>query len=206
MDSITAKYLEEIGKFSGLYVLAAASKGGVLNTYYANIIALYEAQTGGLVAGAGVGGFALTAGVPLITAVGVWVALGSGYYQAREAFKNENTLTGFSQGFAAAIAKWKWNHVADRFRRPPLRINRFDEGMDKIRVEYYHKGLQTGYLAGMVLPDALKKEYVRKIRGGGNSGAPSQWSNNEYEARNQQISYIIFLAAQALKTGIIKAE
>lgn len=89
MDSITAKYLEDLSKFSGLYVMAAAAKAGVLDAYYANLIALMDAQAGGLVVGAGAGSFALTAGVPVITAVGVWVALGSGYYQAREQSKTK---------------------------------------------------------------------------------------------------------------------
>lgn len=204
MDSITAKYLEDISKFSGLYVMAAASKAGVLNTYYANLIALMDAQAGGLVAGAGVGSFALTAGLPVITAVGVWVALGSGYYQAREEAKNQNTMSGFSQGFVMAILKWKWHNVVSRFQRPFLRINKFDEEMDSIRVTSYHKGLKSGFLAGTALSDEAKKEYVKKIRNGGNVHAPKQWSEDEDTARNQQISYVIDLATTALKLQIIQ--
>lgn len=206
MDSITAKYLEDLTKVGGLYTMAVASKAGLLNTYYANIIALYEAQTGGLVAGAGVGSLALTAGVPLVTAVGVWVALGAGMYQAREAAKNSNMMSGFSQGFVMAILKWKWHHVVTHFRAYNVRINAFDRGMDSIRVEYYHKGLMSGFLAGSVLSDDAKKEYVKKIRAGGNVHAPKQWSENEYEAHNQMISYVIDLATTAIKLKIIKAE
>ncbi|HMS40618.1 MAG TPA: hypothetical protein PKE69_10350 [Pyrinomonadaceae bacterium] len=206
LDSQTAKYLEGLTKVGGLYTLAVASKAGLLNAYYGNIIALYEAQTGGLVAGAGAGSLALTAGVPIITAVGVWVALGSGYYQAREQAKNENTMSGFSQGFVMAILKWKWHNVVSRFQRPYLRINKADEAMNRIRVESYHKGLQSGFLAGSALSDDAKKEYVKKIRSAGNAYAPKQWSENEYEARNQQISYVIDLAATAMKLQIIKPE
>lgn len=206
LDSNTAKYLQDLTKVSGLYVMAAASKAGLLDAYYTGLIGLYEAQTGGLIAGAGAGGFALTAGVPVITAVGVWVALGSGYYQAREEAKNENTMSGFSQGFVMAILKWKWHNVVSRFQRPYLRINKFDEAMDSIRVNSYHKGLKSGYLAGTALSDDAKKEYVKKIRSSGNIQSPKQWSENEYTARNQQISYVIDLATTALKLQIIKPE
>lgn len=208
LDSQTAEYLQKLSGIGSLYSLAALSKAGLLDAYYSGIIAAYEAQQAGalMYGGAATASFALTAGVPVITAVGVWVALGSGYYQAREQAKNENTMSGFSQGFVMAILKWKWHHVASRFQRPYLRINKFDEEMDSIRVTYYHRGLKSGFLAGSVLSDEAKKEYVKKIRSAGNTHAPKQWSENEYEARNQQISYVIDLATAALRLQVIKPE
>ena len=206
VDSITAKYLQDLTKVGGLYVMAVASKAGLLDAYYTSIIGLYEAQTGGLMAGAGAGSFALTAGVPVITAVGVWVALGSGYYQAREESKNANTMSGFSQGFVMAILKWKWHNVVSRFQRPFLRINKFDEQMDSIRVTSYHKGLKSGFLAGTALSDDAKKEYIKKIRSAGNVHGPKEWSRDDDTARNQQISYVIDLAVTALRLQIIKPQ
>ena len=52
----------------------------------------------------------------------------------------------------------------------------------------------------------VKKEYIKKIRSAGNVQAPKQWSEEEYTARNQQISYVIDLAATALKLQILKAS
>jgi hypothetical protein len=197
--------MQQLTKVGGLYSLAALSRAGLLNGYYNNIIALYEATQGGLMyGGAAAGSFALTAGLPVVTMVGVWVALGSGYYQAREEAKNENTLSGFSQGFVMAILRWKWSHVVSRFQRPYLSINKFDEQMNSIRVNAYHTGLKAGYLAGTVLPDDAKKAYIRKIRQGGDIRAPKEWSRDEDLARNQQISYVIDLAAAARKLQIIK--
>ena len=205
VDSNTARYLQSLTGVGGLYTMAVASKAGLLDAYFTSIIGLYEAQAGGLMyGGAAAGSLALTAGVPIITAVGVWVALGSGYYQARELAKNENSMTGFAQGFVMAILKWKWHQVVSRFQRPYLRINKFDEEMDSIRVTYYHRGLKAGYLAGTVLSDDAKKDFVKKIRSGGNVHAPKQWSEDEDIARNQQISYVIELAASALKLQIVK--
>ena len=205
LESVTADYLKSLTGVGGLYSMAALSKAGLLDAYYTNIIALYEATQGGLMyTGAATGSLALTAGLPIVTMVGVWVALGSGYYQARQEAKNENTRSGFSQGFVMAILGWKWSHVVTRFRRPYLRINKFDEEMDSIRVNSYHKGLKAGFLAGTALSADAKKEYSRKIRRSGNVHAPKEWSENEDDARNQQISYVIDMATTGLKFQIIK--
>ena len=155
--------------------------------------------------GAAAGSFALTAGLPIVTAVGVWVALGSGYYQAREEAKKDETMSGFSQGFVMAILGWKWSHVVPLFRRPYLSINKFDEQMNSIRVNSYHAGLKTGFLAGMVLPEDGKKAYRAKIRRAGNVTGPKEWSRDDDVARNQQVSYVIDMAAAGRRYGIIAA-
>lgn len=207
MDSITAQYLESLTKVGGLYSLAALSRAGLLNAYYSQIIALYEVTNGGLLAGgAAAGGLALTAGLPLVTMVGVGVALGSGYYQAREEAKNENFRSGFSQGFVMAILNWNWDHAVNRFGRMRLSINKFDEKLNHIRVESYHDGLKRGFLAGRALPPDTRKAFVDKIREAGGVRGPKQWSDNKEEARNQQISYVIDLATAALRLQIIKPE
>lgn len=156
--------------------------------------------------GAAAGSLALTAGVPIITAVGVWVALGSGYYQAREEAKAEEAMSGFSQGFVMAVLKWEWKHVTSRFQRPYLRINHFDPAMDAIRVNSYHDGLMRGFLAGKVMPDDVKKAIVRNLREAGNVHGPKEWSRDSDIARNQQVSYVIELAAAARRKNLIKPE
>jgi len=206
LESVTAEWMQQLTKVGGLYTLAAAARAGLLDAYYGNIIALYEATQGGLMyTGAAAGSFALTAGLPIVTAVGVWVALGSGYYQAREEAKKDETMSGFSQGFVMAILGWKWSHVVPLFRRPYLSINKFDEQMNSIRVNSYHAGLKTGFLAGMVLPEDGKKAYRAKIRRAGNVTGPKEWSRDDDVARNQQVSYVIDMAAAGRRYGIIAA-
>jgi hypothetical protein len=215
LESVTAEYLQSLTKVGGLYSLAALSKAGLLDAYYAGIIAAYEAQvaaeaitvaSGGGAIATGAAGAAAAGVLPVITAVGVWVALGSGYYQARQEAKREETMSGFSQGFVMAIIGWKWDHVVSRFRRPYLRINKFDEQMDSIRVNAYHEGLKKGFLAGLALPADAKKEYSRKIRRAGHVHGPKEWSRNDDEARLQQISYVIEMAGAALRYQILKTE
>jgi hypothetical protein len=138
LESVTQEWMQQLTRVGGLYTLAAISKAGLLDAYYGGIISLYEATQGGLMySGAAAGSLALTAGVPLVAAVGVWVALGSGYYQAREEAKKEESMSGFSQGFVMGILGWKWTHVIGLFRRPYLSINSFDSTMDSIRVNSY---------------------------------------------------------------------
>lgn len=207
LESVTAEYLKSLTGVGGLYTMAVASKAGLLDAYYAGILAQIDAQAGGLMyLNAAAGSFALTAGVPVVTMVGVWVALGSGYYQAREEAKNQNTTSGFSQGFVTAILGWKWTHVVARFQRNHLSINKMDEAMNGIRVNAYHRGLKSGFLAGTALPAEARKEYVRKIRTAGNVHGPKEWNGDEDVARNQQISYVIELATTALRLQIIKAQ
>src|SRR5262249_4980921 len=147
--------------------------------------------------------------LPVVMAAGVWVALGAGYYEAREQFKNENAQTGFAQGFVMAILGWDWGLAVERFRRPYLHINAADEQMDVIRVESYHTGLKTGFLAGLVLPRHAKKAYLRVLRRAAGSWASMEgWVNRasaadpsyaafmeRARARNVQNNYVIALAA-----------
>ena len=207
LESVTAQYLQDLTKVGGLYTLAALSRAGLLNTYYNGIIALYEATQGGLMyTGAAAGSLALTAGVPIVTAVGVWVALGSGYYEARQKAKKAEFMSGFSQGFVMGVLGWKWDHVVTHFRRPYLRINVFDEAMDKIRVESYHEGLKGGFLAGIALPADVRKGVSRAIRKAGNIHGPKEWSRNDDVARNQRVSYVIEMATAGIRYQLIKAE
>lgn len=207
LESVTQEWMQGLTRVGGLYTLAAISKAGLLDAYYGGIISLYEATQGGLMyTGAAAGSFALTAGVPIITAVGVWVALGSGYYQAREEAKKEESMSGFSQGFVMAILGWKWNHVIGLFRRPYLSINAFDSQMDSIRVNSYHSGLKAGFLAGAVLPADGKKSFARALRRAGNVHGPTEWSRDSDMARNQQVSYVIDMASAGRRYNLIKSE
>lgn len=204
LESVTAEYMRQLDRVSPFFTYAAVSRAGLLDTYFNGIISLFEAQNGGFMFGEAAGSLALTAVLPIVTLVGVWVALGSGYSQAREEAKNKNTFSGFSQGFAAAILQWRWVHVVPRFQRPFLNINTMDEAMNSIRVNSYHTGLKTGFLAGLAMPNQAKRGYVHKIRQGGDVHAPKDWSNNEDTARNQQIAYVIDLATSAVRLQIIR--
>jgi hypothetical protein len=152
------------------------------------------AVEGASVLGGGAG--AVVAGaVPVIAMVGVFVALGSGYAAAREAVKNENTVSGLSQGFVMGLLNWTWGQARELFGRwSVLRINAMDEATDVIRVNAYNRGLRTGYDFAATLSAAEKKAYLRQIRKFGGIRVPKNWN------RETQISYVIDLAAAALRS------
>jgi hypothetical protein len=162
---------------------------------------------GGGAAGAGVvegasvlggGAGAVVAGaVPVIAMVGVFLALGSGYAAAREAVRNENTVSGVSQGFVMGLLDWTWRQAVDRFgRRSVIRINAMDEATDVIRVNAYNRGLRAGYDFAATLSADEKKAYLSRIRKFGGIRVPKNWNRN----RDAQISYVIELAAAALRS------
>jgi Domain of unknown function (DUF4157) len=152
------------------------------------------AVEGASVLGGGAG--AVVAGaVPVLTMVGVFVALGSGYYAARQTVKNENTVSGLSQGFVMGLLDWTWGQARDRFGRwSVIRINAMDEATDVIRVNAYNRGLRAGYDFAATLSADEKKAYLRQIRKFGGIRVPKSWS------RDDQISYVIALAAAALRS------
>ena len=100
-------------------------------------------------------GAAAAGAVPVVAVVGVYVALGSGYYLSRQLVKSESTASGFSQGFVMGLLGREWRHAVDRFsRKAVLRVDVWDEANNKIRVDAYNSGLAAGFLAGRAAPDA----------------------------------------------------
>jgi hypothetical protein len=144
------------------------------------------------------------AALPVVAMGAVFAALGSGYAAARAIVKNENAASGFSQGFAAGLLNWEWRHVVDRFRRSLLRINEMDGATDYIRVNAYHGGLKGGWVAARALDPAVRKAYLDRMRALGGVHGPRQWSTDRDVARNQQISYVVDVAAAGRRYGIIK--
>ena len=208
LESVTAAWLLNLDKAAGpLNALAAASRSGQLSAYYDSLLAMYDAQVAAEAApfAASAGAGAVAAGViPVVVAVGVWVALGSGYYEARQIVKNENALSGFSQGFVCGLLRWNYGQTLERFGRENIRINVFDEATNEIRVSAYMDGLPKGFVAGIAMPRETAKDYLKKLRQLANVFLPraDDWAG----ARNVQIGFVISLAAAGRKHGLIKAE
>ncbi len=149
-----------------------------------------------------VGAVAGVAG-PIVAAAGVWMALGSGYAEAREIVENENTASGFSQGFVAALLGWSPKQTADHFmRHNVIRINAFDGQTDVIRVEAYNRGLRKGYLLGAGLPEGTRKAYLKEIKAMSNAVAPKHWSGDQN--KRARIDYVIDLASSGLRKHFIQ--
>jgi hypothetical protein len=93
------------------------------------------------------------------------------------------------------LLDWTWGQARDRFGRwSVIRINAMDEATDVIRVNAYNRGLRAGYDFAATLSADEKKAYLRQIRKFGGIRVPKSWS------RDDQISYVIALAAAALRS------
>ena len=153
---------------------------------------------GGAIAGGGATAIAAGA-LPVLAMAGVFVALGSGYAEARAAVRNDYTASGFSQGFVMGLLGWDWHHAVDRFGVRFVIPNPMDEALGVIRVNAYNAGLRAGYFAGAGLPADQKKAYLRAIRKFAGRRDSTTWS------RADQISYVIELGAVA-RLHILKPE
>jgi len=192
LESVTEEWLQGIDRTMGPLMIMALRAQLEWETASYSMMA---AETVGLG-----GGAILAGGLPVVTMAGVFVALGSGYYQAREMAREENNLAGFSQGFVTGLLGWQWPHVTSRLGRwGVLRINQFDEAINVIRVNAYNTSLKAGYVTGGRLAPDQKRAYLttlRKLAGHPSAGA---WTQRD------QINFVIDLASAGLRSGLIKA-
>ena len=128
---------------------------------------------GAIVAGEGavaaefatLGGLALAYTGPLLGLAGTFMALGSGYEEARAAIHNEATASGFSQGFVAGILNMSPSTVRRIFgRHGVIHRNPMDEEADIIEMKAYNRGLVAGYTLANTATDEQKKSFVFEIR------------------------------------------
>jgi hypothetical protein len=165
----------------GTTAAAGAATGGA---------AAGEATAAGAIAGGGAGAVVAVA-LPVIAMVGVFVALGAGYAEARAAARNESTMSGFSQGFVMGLLGWQWHQARDRFGVWSATPTPADEAIGYIKANAYNGGLRAGFEAGSKLSPDIKKAYLHEIRKLAGRRGTTSWS------RLDQISYVIDLAAVA---------
>ena len=114
------------------------------------------------------------------------------YEEARQIVKEEESASGFSQGFVMGLLGWKWTNVRHLFGRwGSMRIYQMDEAMNNIRVNAYNTSLLSGYIFGILLPERIQKPYLAGLRRLAGHPSTGQWS------RNEQISFVISLGAVA---------
>jgi hypothetical protein len=143
-----------------------------------------------VIAGGGAGAVVAVA-LPVIAMVGVFMALGAGYAEARAAVRNESTMSGFSQGFVMGLLGWEWRHAVDRFGVRSATPTPFDEALGYIKANAYNGGMRAGFEAASKLSPDMKKAYLREIRKLAGPRGTTNWS------RLDQISYVIELGAVA---------
>ena len=143
--------------------------------------------------------------------VAVQVALGAGYYEAREQAKKAGFNTGFGLGFITGLLQWELRFAIDRFWDNAVSKNAFDELIPVIRANSHNRGLMAGRVAAVAKTDAEKKQYLRGLKKVTVVSAASWTSRSDdwmeqMRARQVQISYVIELAVAARNHQIIKDE
>jgi hypothetical protein len=150
---------------------------------------------------AGAADLALTAGVPIAVWVGVFVALGAPYAQARALVGNENFQSGFSQGFVTGLLKWEWQQVTSRFFRfSPGQMNGFDESLSYIAANAFNNGLHAGFIQACNLNGDVRKALLHRLRALAPGSSGGNWD------RLDQISYVIALASGGRRTNFFRAN
>jgi hypothetical protein len=126
---------------------------------------------------------------PVLGMAGTFMALGSGYEEAREEIKNEATASGFAQGFVAGILNMSPSTTTSLFGVHSLGTrNVMDPESDVMKANARNKGLAAGYALANTATDDEKKSFVLELRehvpGGGYVG---NWG--DLEKRDYVVEY-----------------
>lgn len=144
------------------------------------------------------GGLAVTAGIPLTVWVLAFVALGAPHAQAKKLVSDENFRSGYSQGFVTGLLRWEWGHVVSRFGKFEADFNPVDRSLGFVAANARNAGIRSGYLMAAMFPDPSRKDWLSKLRSFSPSTSAGRWD------RNDQISYVIELAAAGRKNNLFR--
>ena len=159
-------------------------------------VALAEALTSAAemfeVVGVGtVAGVTLGVAGPVLGVAGVFMALGSGYEEAREEIQNEATASGFSQGFVAGLLNMSGGTVRSLFgQQGPINRHPMDPDADVLEMHAHNRGLVAGYAMANQVPPDDKKAYLSEIRVFTGHVDAGNWTDRD------KIDYVITYAAK----------
>jgi hypothetical protein len=144
-----------------------------------------------VVAVGSVAGVTLGVTGPILGMAGVFMALGSGYEEAREEIQNEAVANGFSQGFVAGLLNMSGSTVKFLFgQHAPVPRHPGDPDADVLEMHAYNRGLVAGYAMAKQVPDDDKKAYLSEIRQFTGHVDAGNWTDRD------KINYVIEYAAK----------
>jgi len=102
---------------------------------------------------------------PALGFAGVFMALGSGYAEAREIIRNEAAVSGFSQGFVAGLLNMSSGTVKSIFvQHGVIHRHPMDPEADVIEMNARNRGVVAGYVMANQASADDKKAYLKEIR------------------------------------------
>jgi hypothetical protein len=151
-----------------------------------------SATTGVATLGAGtVAGVTLAAAGPVLGMAGVFMALGSGYAEARELIHNEAIASGFSQGFVCGLLNMSTGTTVRLFaQHGVIHRNPMDSEADIIEMKARNRGLVAGYVMANQASEDEKKAFLREIREYAGHVPSGDWTDRD------KIDYVITYAAK----------
>ena len=154
------------GSSEGLHIGVSLAEGVITFTeifeFVTPTISLTAVPTVGVATVAGVG---MAFAGPVLGMAGVFMALGSGYAEARAMISNEATVSGFSQGFVAGLLNMSAGTVKSIFmQHGVIHRNAADPEADVIEMKARNRGVVAGYVMANQAPADDKKAYLSEIR------------------------------------------
>ena len=138
-----------------------------------------------------VAGLGLAVAGPTLGLVGTFLALGSGYAEAREEIQNEAVASGFSQGFVAGILNMSPGTVSSLFAQHGVIPNHpGDRDADVLEMKARNRGVVAGYVLAESATAEQKKSFVFEIRKFTGEISPGNWTDRD------KIDYVIAYAAK----------
>jgi hypothetical protein len=158
----------------------------------AHVVTPTISTTGVATIGAGtIAGVGLAFAGPVLGMTGVFMALGSGYAEAREEIQNEAVASGFSQGFVAGLLNMSPGTVKALFaQHGAIHRNPMDSEADVLEMKARNRGLVAGYAMANQASAENKKTYLSEIRQFTGHVSSGSWGDRD------KIDYVITYAAK----------
>jgi hypothetical protein len=122
---------------------------------------------------------------------GVFMALGSGYADAREEIRNETVASGFSQGFVCGLLNMSTWSVKSLFARSgAVYHNDWDPEADLLQTNAHNRGLVAGYTLARQASEDEKKAYLSELRQFTGPISAGSWTDRD------KVDYVITYAAK----------
>lgn len=155
------------------------------------VLPTFSATGVATVGGATVLGTTMAVTGPVLGMAGVFMALGSGYAEAREVIHNEAIASGFSQGFICGLLKMSTGTTKRLFAQQGV-IHRhpMDEEADVVEMRARNRGLVAGYVLAGQASDDEKKAFLAEIRQFTGPVSAGDWADRD------KIDYVIEYAAK----------
>jgi hypothetical protein len=138
-----------------------------------------------------VSGIAMAYVGPILGMAGVFMALGSGYEEAREEIQNEATASGFAQGFVAGILNMSPRTTSWLFgQHGVIQRHPMDPEADVLEMKAHNRGVIAGYTLANMASEDQKKSFVFEIREFTGDVPVGAWTDRD------KIDYVIEYAAK----------